>query len=147
MAGQNITSADAIIELVIAELYPSGFNLEQFEAQNIFEMGDTDMAEYQRTADGKLLGGFVYGDLPWTFHLAASSPSIKYIDNWQTTQMTARSVLRVNGTVILPSLGKKYIMTNGILQRARRMPSAGRVLQPVTGLIQWETVTPADYSA
>ena len=45
------------------------------------------------------------------------------------------------------SLGKKYIMTNGILQRARRMPSAGRVLQPVTGLIQWETVTPAGYSA
>ncbi|MCP6237388.1 hypothetical protein NL436_28290, partial [Klebsiella pneumoniae] len=43
MAGQNITAADAIIELVIAELYPSGFNLEQFEAQNIFEMGDTDM--------------------------------------------------------------------------------------------------------
>ncbi|MGN3692329.1 phage tail fiber protein, partial [Klebsiella pneumoniae] len=81
------------------------------------------------------------------FHLAASSPSIKYVDNWQTTQMTTRSVLRVNGTVILPSLGKKYIMTNGILQRARRMPSAGRVLQPVTGLIQWETVTPADYSA
>ena len=139
MAGQNITAADAIIELVIAELYPSGFNLEQFEAQNIFEMGDT--------ADGKLLGGFVYGDLPWTFHLAASSPSIKYIDNWQTTQMTTRSVLRVNGTVILPSLGKKYIMTNGILQRARRMPSAGRVLQPMTGLIQWETVTPAEYSA
>lgn len=72
MAGQNITSADAIIELVIAELYPSGFNLEQFEAQNIFEMGDTDMAEYQRTADGKLLGGFVYGDFPrlsiWRHH-------------------------------------------------------------------------------
>ncbi|ENZ3702023.1 hypothetical protein ACGI9D_003267 [Klebsiella quasipneumoniae] len=147
MAGQNITAADTIIELVIAELYPSGFNLQEFEAQNIFEMGDTDMAEYQRTADGKLLGGFVYGDLSWTFHLAASSPSIKYIDNWQTTQMTTRSVLRVNGTVIQPSLGKKYIMTNGILQRARRMPSAGRVLQPVTGLIQWETVTPAAYSA
>ena len=61
MAGQNITAADAIIELVIAELYPSGFNLEQFEAQNIFEMGDTDMAEYQRTADGKLLGGLIQG--------------------------------------------------------------------------------------
>ncbi|ELN4045785.1 TPA: hypothetical protein MM157_005334 [Klebsiella variicola subsp. variicola] len=147
MAGQNITAADTIIELVIAELYPSGFNLVEFEAQNIFEMGDTDMAEYQRTADGKLLGGFVYGDLSWTFHLAASSPSIKYIDNWQNTQIATRSVLRANGTVIQPSLGKKYIMTNGILQRARRMPSAGRVLQPVTGLIQWETVTPAAYSA
>ncbi|MDP1205904.1 hypothetical protein Q6273_28805, partial [Klebsiella pneumoniae] len=63
------------------------------------------------------------------------------------TQMTTRSVRRVNGTVILPSLGKKYLMTNGILQRARRMPSAGRVLQPVTGLSQWDPVTPADYSA
>ncbi len=147
MSNQNITSADAVITLVVAEIFPSGFNLEQFEAQNIFDMGDTDMAEYQRTADGKLLGGFVYGDLPWTFHLAASSPSISYIDTWQNTQMTAKSVLRVNGTVILPSLGKKYVMTNGILQRARRMPSAGRVLQPVTGLIQWETVTPTNYSA
>ena len=147
MAGQNITAADAIIELVIPELYPSGFNLEQFEAQNIFEMGDTDMAEYQRTADGKLLAGFVYGDFPWTFHLAPSSPSIKYINAWQTTQITTRSVLRAYGTVILPSLGEKYTMTNGVLQRARRMPSAGRVLQPVTGLIQWETVTPAGYSA
>ncbi|MXF49859.1 hypothetical protein GR294_25605 [Raoultella sp. Lac2] len=147
MSNQNITSADAVITLVVAEIFPSGFNLEQFEAQNIFDMGDTDMAEYQRTADGKLMGGFVYGDLPWTFHLAASSPSISYIDTWQNTQMTAKSVLRVNGTVILPSLGKKYVMTNGILQRARRMPSAGRVLQPVTGLIQWETVTPTNYSA
>lgn len=146
MSNQNITSADAIVELVVAELYPSGFNLEQFEAQNIFEMGDTDAAETQRTADGKLLAGFIYGDLPWTFHLAASSPSIQYFDTWLTTQMTARTILRCNGTVILPSLGKKYTMTNGVLQRAKRMPSAGRVLQPVTGVIQWETITPSNYS-
>lgn len=147
MSSQNITSADAIITLVVDDIYPSGFSLEQFEAQNIFDMSDTDLAEYQRTADGKLLGGFVYGDLAWTFHLAASSPSIEYIDTWMSTQITSKSISRVSGTVILPSLGKKYTMTNGILQRARRMPSAGRVLQPVTGLIQWETVTPANYSA
>ncbi|ENQ6475110.1 hypothetical protein ACEPND_002054 [Klebsiella pneumoniae] len=147
MAGQNITAADAIIELAIAELYPTGFNLEQFEAQNIFDMGDTDQAEYQWTADGRLLAGFVYGEMPWTFHLAASSPSLKYFDGWVTAQRTARSIFRVNGTVILPSLGKKYIMTNGVLQRAPRMPSAGRTMQAVRGVIQWENITPESYSA
>lgn len=147
MSNQNITSADAVITLVVAEIFPSGFNLEQFEAQNIFDMGDTDQAEYQWTADGKLLGGFVYGEMPWTFHLAASSPSLQYFENWITAQRIAKSIFRVNGTVILPSLGKKYVMTNGILQRAPRMPSAGRVMQPVRGVIQWEGVTPANYSA
>jgi hypothetical protein len=52
---QTITSADCTITMTVTNLYPSGFQFEEFEAQNIFDMGDTEMAETTRTADGKLV--------------------------------------------------------------------------------------------
>lgn len=81
----SLTSADANITLTVTNLYPSGFTLEEFEAQNIFDQGDTEMAETIRTADGKLVGGFIFGDMPWTFHLMPTSPSRSYIDTWFLT--------------------------------------------------------------
>ncbi|WP_042871471.1 phage tail fiber protein [Dickeya poaceiphila] len=138
----SLTAADAIIQLTVTNLYPSGFQMESFEAQNIFDMGDTDLAETIRTADGKLTGGFIFGDLPWTFHLTADSPTRSKLDTWYTTQQTSKAIFRCNGIVWLPSLGMKYTMTNGILKRWKVIPAAARILQPVTGLIEWETVTP-----
>lgn len=147
MANQTITSADSIITLTVTNLYPSGFQLQEFEAQNIFDMGDTELAETIRTADGKLVAGFVYGDLPWTFHIMPSSPSRNKFDTWYLTQRTSAAIFRCNMVVTLPSLGKKYTCTNGVLTTWKVMPSAGRVLQPIAGVIQWETITPEDYSA
>ncbi|WP_313687902.1 phage tail fiber protein [Pantoea sp.] len=147
MSSQTITSADCTINLTVTNLYPSGFAMQEFEAQNIFDMGDTEVAETLRTADGKLVGGFVFGDLPWTFHLMPSSPTRAYLDTWFLTQRTSLAIFRCNGVIILPSLGKKYTLTNGILKNWKVMPSAARVLQPMAGLIEWESITPEDYSA
>lgn len=147
MPSQTITSADSIINLTVTNLYPSGFQLQEFEAQNIFDFSDTEVAETLRTADGKLVAGFVYGDLSQVFHLAASSPNRSNIETWYLSQRTAVAIFRCNATVILPSLGKKYTCTNGVLTQCKVMPTAGRVLQPVTFTIQWETVTPEAFSA
>ncbi|EPY6812455.1 phage tail fiber protein [Klebsiella quasipneumoniae] len=143
----SLTSADCTIILTVTNLYTSGFNLEQFEAQNIFEMGDTEIAETIRTADNKLTGGYVNGDLPWTFHILPDSPSRNYIDTWFQTQRTAKALFRCNGTIYLPSLGKKYTMTNGIFKSWKAIPSAGRILQPMAGLIEWENIVGSDYAA
>ncbi|HHS9880595.1 TPA: phage tail fiber protein [Klebsiella aerogenes] len=146
MSNQNITSADAVITLTIPNLYPSGFELEEFEAQNIFDMSDSDMAEKVRTADGKLLAGYVFGDLQWTFHLSPSSDSINYVNTWANTEKAAKTKFRCFGTIILPSLGMKYTMNNGVLMRWRWIPSAGRVMQPIPGMIEWESITPERFS-
>ncbi|AYW18587.1 MULTISPECIES: phage tail fiber protein [Klebsiella] len=147
MMANSLTSADCTIILTVTNLYTSGFNLEQFEAQNIFEQGDTELAETIRTADGKLTGGFVFGDLPWTFHLLPDSPSRSYIDTWFQTQRTSKAIFRCNGTVYLPSLSRKYTMTNGIFKSWKAVPSAGRILQPMAGLIEWENIVGSDYTA
>lgn len=147
MASQTITSADCTITMTVTNLYPSGFQFEEFEAQNIFDMGDTEMAETSRTADGKLVAGFVFGDMTWTFHIMPSSPTRAKIDTWNTTSRTSKAIFRCNAVVILPSLGMKYTMTNGVLKSWKIIPSAGRVLQPMAGLIEWENITAEEYSA
>lgn len=142
----SLTSADCIINLTVTNLYPSGFKLEQFEAQNIFDQADTALAETVRSADGKLTGGFVFGDLPWTFHLLPDSPSRGKIDTWYQTQRTSKALFRCNGTIYLPSLGRKYTLTNGIFKSWKAIPSAARILQPMAGLIEWEDIVGADYN-
>lgn len=142
----SLTSADCIINISVINLYPSGFRLEQFEAQNIFDMGDTVMAETIRTADNKLTGGWVAGDLPWTFHLLPDSPCRGKIDTWYQTQRTTKSLFRCNGTVYLPSLGRKFDLTNGIFKSWKAIPSAARILQPMAGLIEWEDIVGSDYN-
>lgn len=148
MAGtpQTITSADCTITMTVTSLYPSGFKFEEFEAQNIFDMGDTDMAETQRTADGKLVSGFIFGDLTWTFHLQPSSPTCSKLDTWMTAQRTGKAMFRCNMVVLMPALGRKFTCTNGVFKRYRTMPSAGRVLQPMAGIIEWENITAEDYN-
>jgi hypothetical protein len=41
----------------------------------------------------------------------------------------------------------KYTMTNGVLKSWKILPSAARVLQPMAGLIEWESITAEEYSA
>lgn len=146
MASQTITSADCTITMTVENLYPSGFQFEEFEAQNIFDMGDTEMAETIRTADGKLVAGFVFGDMPWTFHIMPSSPTRAKLDTWVTTSKQAKAVFRCNAVIILPSLGMKYTLTSGVLKNWKVIPSAARVLQPLAGLIEWQTITPEEYN-
>lgn len=142
----SLTSADCIINMTVDNLYPSGFKLEQFEAQNIFEMADTTIAETIRTADGKLTGGFIFGDLPWTFHIQPDSPTRGKVDIWYQTSQTSKAIFRCNAIVMLPSLSRKYVLTNGILKSWKPLPSAGRILQPIAGQIEWETIVGSDYN-
>ena len=85
--------------------------------------------------------------LPWTFHIQPSSPTRAKIDTWNTTSRKAKAIFRCNAVVILPSLGMKYTMTNGVLKSWKILPSAARVLQPMAGLIEWESITAEEYNA
>lgn len=143
----TITSADSIFALTVTNLYPSAQTLEGYAADAMFAFGDTEMAVSVRGADGKLSGGFVFGEYLQTITLMPDSPSWPLFETWVLTSVTAKAVFRCNATVILPATGKKYTLTNGILQRVKAMPDAQRVLQAGTFQINWELVTPEAYNA
>jgi len=147
MAGNTITSADAIFALTVTNLYPSAQTLEGYAADAMFALGDTEMAVTVRGADGKLSGGFVFGQYLQTITIMPDSPSRDVFETWQLTSQTSKAVFRCNATIILPAIGRKYTLTNGVLVRVKAIPDAQRVLQAATYQIDWESVIGENYQA
>jgi len=147
MANNSITSADSIFALTVTNLFPSAQTLEGYAADAMFALGDTEMAQSVRGADGKLSAGFVFGEYLQTITIMPDSPSRQIFETWQLTSLTAKAVFRCNATIILPAIGKKFTLTNGVLQRAKTMPDANRVLQAMPFQINWENVVPEDNNA
>ncbi|HFY1707503.1 hypothetical protein M0X61_24675 [Salmonella enterica] len=143
----TITSADSIFALTVTNLFPSAQTLEGYAADAMFALGDTEMAVSVRGADGKLSGGFVFGEYLQTITIMPDSPSRDLFETWQLTSLTSKAVFRCNATIILPSISRKFTLTNGILQRVKAIPDAQRVLQAMTFQINWESVVGEAYNA
>lgn len=143
----TITSADSIFALTVTNLYPSAQTLEGYAADAMFALGDTEMAVSVRGADGKLSGGFVFGEYLQTITIMPDSPSRDLFETWQLTSLTSKAVFRCNATIILPAISRKFTLTNGILQRVKAIPDAQRVLQAMTFQINWESVVGEAYNA
>ncbi|EOA8081162.1 hypothetical protein ACI4FH_000872 [Escherichia coli] len=143
----TITSADSIFALTVTNLFPSAQTLEGYAADAMFALGDTEMAVSVRGADGKLSGGFVFGEYLQTITIMPDSPSRELFETWQLTSLTSKAVFRCNATIILPAISRKFTLTNGILQRVKAIPDAQRVLQAMTFQINWETVVGEAYNA
>lgn len=143
----TITSADSIFALTVTNLFPSAQTLEGYAADAMFALGDTEMAVSVRGADGKLSGGFVFGEYLQTITIMPDSPSRELFETWQLTSLTSKAVFRCNATIILPAIGRKFTLTNGILQRAKAIPDAQRVLQAMTFQINWENCVGEAYNA
>lgn len=143
----TITSADSIFALTVTNLFPSAQTLEGYAADAMFALGDTEMAVSVRGADGKLSGGFVFGEYLQTITIMPDSPSRELFETWQLTSLTSKAVFRCNATIILPAISRKFTLTNGILQRVKAIPDAQRVLQAMTFQINWESVIGESYVA
>lgn len=143
----TITSADSIFALTVTNLFPSAQTLEGYAADAMFALGDTEMAVSVRGADGKLSGGFVFGEYLQTITIMPDSPSRDLFETWQLTSLTSKAVFRCNATIILPAIGRKFTLTNGILQRVKAIPDAQRVLQAMTFQINWENCVGEAYNA
>ncbi|MDK1085334.1 phage tail fiber protein [Cronobacter sakazakii] len=142
----TITSADSIFAITVTNLFPSAQTLEGYAADAMFALGDTEMAVSVRGADGKLSGGFVFGEYLQTITIMPDSPSRELFETWQLTSLTSKAVFRCNATIILPAISRKFTLTNGILQRVKAIPDAQRVLQAMTFQINWESVVGEAYN-
>lgn len=142
-----ITAADVVATMTVTNLYTSGFQLEGFTADNIFDAGNVDLAETIMGVDGKLSAGAILTSIDQTWHIMPDSPSYTKIQNWANLSRTSIAAYRCNATIVFPTHGKKYTCTNGVLVNAPLMPGAGRTVNPITMLIRWQNAVPSEYSA
>lgn len=139
---RTITAADGVLVLGSADFGLAAFQVQGFMADAAWAFEESDIAQTIRGVDGKLSGGFVFGDLPFNISLQADSNAIDKFDAIVLASKATRTVYRISGTLTLPAVGKSFTMTNGILTRYTPGATGQRVLQGSTYTIQWEEVLP-----
>jgi hypothetical protein len=138
----DITASNAVVMLSVAGLFDIPQQLQQFSADNIFGTDPLEAAETAMGVDGVLTGGQVFNPTNQSYELMADSPSNFFFDQLYLRQRADQVTYRVQGTVLLTSVGTKWTMRRGILVTYQPLPEARRVLQARRHTIRWERVTP-----
>ncbi|SDK40577.1 hypothetical protein SAMN05216189_103732 [Pseudomonas delhiensis] len=136
----TITSANSSLAIAVTDLYPSPQSIQGYAADDAFTADAVEQAEIVMGVDGHMSAGFIFNPTRMTITIMPDSPSLIIFENWQLAQRTAREVYRCNGTVILPAIGRKYSLQNGVLTSGNPFPGNRRTLQPVPFIITWERV-------
>lgn len=138
----SITSANSVFTLSVAGLFPAPQQLQGYSADRAWEAGNVEVTESQRGVDGRKTSGVVLNMVEQTISLQADSPSKIIFTSILNAQRAARDVYYISGTIDLPSTGESFICTRGTIKNAPPLPNAGKVLQPVSYVIEWEDIIP-----
>lgn len=139
----NITSANSVLMLAIAGLYDTPQQLQGFSADDIFEAESVDTKETSMGVDGVFSAGWVPKEIPWSVTLQADSPSNDLFDQWYSAEQAIRNPMWASATVWLPSIGRKWAMSKGVLVSYTPMPAGKKILQPRKFTIHWGQLQPA----
>ena len=139
----NITSANAIYALQIADLFDTPIQLQGFSADNVFGTEPLASAETSMGIDGNLSAGFVFVPVIQSIELQADSASNDLFDQWWQASQIAQSIFPAQGLVTLLSIGRKWTLRNGIMTTFPPIPDAAKTLRPRRFGITWERVSPA----
>lgn len=140
MADRSITSADSVFSISSADFALAATILEGYAADASFAMENADTAETMLGVDGKLSAGWVPRSYNQTITLQADSKSRAVFDALVMAQDVSRQIFRLNGVITLPGNQYSYTLSRGVLKNYTAMPTAQRVLQPMTFVIEWERV-------
>jgi hypothetical protein len=125
---RTLTAANSAFSLQIAGLYPVPQSLQGYAIDDSFSVDDISPSEAIMGVDGKL--SFGYTPYPTKIHvlLQADSDSNDIFDNWISAMQASREVYVANAAISLPGIGKKYVITRGVLTGGNLMAGNKRTL-------------------
>lgn len=141
---KTITSANAVYTISIPDVFPVAIVLQGYATDDAFDSENVESAQAQMGVDGKMSAGFTPFITKQTIHFQADSDSIAVFDAWLGAMEAAQEVFFAQASVVLNSTGQSYTFTQGALTGAKKLPDAKKVLQPVSYVISWESVDPAN---
>ena len=139
----SITSANAILTILIETIFPTPIQLQGFSGEDIYTSGPLASVETSMGLDGNLAAGFVFVPVPWNVSLMADSASNDVFDQWYDAQQGAKEVYAASGSLILPGIGKKWALTRGFLSSFPPFPDAAKTLRARRYGMMWQSVSAA----
>lgn len=110
-----ITSADSVILMTVDEIFPAGIQLEKFSADGAWSTESRQVAETRMGVDGQMASGWIPNIKAVTVTLEADSPSLPYIEQLIAAQDQSRHLFSISLAITIPSVGKVYTYTKGVI--------------------------------
>ena len=136
----DITSANATVAMSVAEGLFS-INLENFSADSSFTSDTVQAAETRMGVDGHMAAGFTPAIKTITINLEAGSPSTEYMQLLRQVQEVNMKPYKVQMVISIPSIGKRYTFSEGVLQSFKGLPDGQIVLSPTQWVFNFETMS------
>lgn len=143
MNNRTLTSANSIILISVASIFPVPQRMQGFSTDDLTDMDAVEPKETSMGIDGRLSAGFVPVAVRQNITLQADSLSNDFFERWAQFERQAKEAYVATGTLILPGAQRQYAMTRGFLQSISPIPAARKTLQPRKYTIVWERVEPA----
>lgn len=137
---RSITSADSVFIWSLSQLALASVEMQGYAVDNSFTFDVVQTAETQLGVDGKTSAGWLPRNYPMSVQFAADSDSLKVIDALVSYQDATLDVVRFNAVLSLPGNKMSYVMSKGVLVEYNPIPDGGKVLQPRTARLVWETI-------
>lgn len=137
----NITSANATAVMVVDSLFPAGFNLEAFSTDQSLAMGEETVTETRMGVDGKMAAGFMPSIKNVTISFEQFSPSVEYLEQLYQAMQANKKTYEVTLVATVPSIGKTYTFTGGVLKTAKPFADHKKVLDPVNYSFDFEMMS------
>lgn len=146
---RNITSANATAILTVDNAFPAGIIFEYFSSDQSFSGDEVEIAETKMGVDGKLHAGWIPAERNVTFTFSPDSPTIIFLEELIAVQNVAKNVFFCDLPITVPSVGKLYHYTNGVLKKTKMLPDGKKTLDPVSYTFTFEDmkVTPISTAA
>ena len=103
---KTLTAANCVLLVRCEGIYDQFAQLSNFQADNIFNLGDITLAQTVSGADGVLSGGFVFNAQTFGVNLEANSPSLIILENCAANFLKNKEVVAMDFQLTLPSVGK-----------------------------------------
>ena len=133
---EHITSANASVFLSVEDLYPSGFQLQNFSADLALSTDDVTMAEARMGVDGRLAVDYTPTAINVTISLEANSPSRSKLENIASASRLNMKLYECDLLVSVPGINKTYNFKKGYLITGHLMPDIKKTLDPT----QWKFI-------
>lgn len=133
----TITSANSVLMLGIAGVYPTPQQIQGFAVDDMFEAEMAEMSVVQVGVDNFGVAGWVPREIKTMVTLMASSASFLVFENWITAMDIQQEVLYANCTLVLPAVQRKYTMLQGSLTRFPPISNIKKTLQQRQFEITW----------
>ena len=141
MALIDITSANATLFITVPGYFSSGFYVNDWQSDRMFDTAALQNKEEQMSADGKYHVGLIFNTTNLALHLMPTSSAGQRFDELFAAERAALTAYTLNAVLSIPSIDATYNFVNGTLFNWVPAVGAGRVLAGRDAELHFESVT------